>query len=405
MYFKIYTSVDWDCSMKINNIRFISIFLSILTIMILLFTNTLVACSGFAVHEEDLVLIAHNKDWWTPETSIHIYPARDDAHARLFFEIPFPHPFNNDYRVLAGGVNDQGLCYESFVTPFNPASFKLFKPPLFKNPVDYLLQQYTTVEEVIEYIESHNLFFLNYILSYGQLFVVDATGDAAIIEGDDIIRINDGYQICTNFLQSNPDKGNYPCWRYEYLTSELEHISDPSISYFTSLLENVELFAQYSWILNPINLTLNIYHFHYYERCIVLDLNEEFNQPAHSYELATLFEPVDNTPPEKPNKPTGPSSGKRKETLTFTTNTTDVDNNPDAIYYQWDFGDNMESTWIYNYQTYRGIASHQFKIPGTYQVRVKAKDIYGKESPWSDALEIQITFGRFTFLSSILDLI
>jgi len=376
-----------------------------LTVFFLLFiitsSTTLVACSGFTIQKDNQVLITHNKDWWTPETTIHVYPAEEGSYARLFFEIPFPHIFNRDYRVLAGGMNEKGLCYESFVTPFNPASFDLFKPPLFKNPVDYLLKQYTTVEEVISYLESHNLFFLNYILSYGQLFVVDQTGDAAIIEGDDIIRIQGDYQICTNFLQSNPSLGNYPCWRYDTLDQALSNTTKINNSIAKSLLRTVQLYAQYSWIFNPNKLSLQLYHFHDFNNVLTINLTKEFNQPAHSYFLPSLFEPENNTPPKKPQTPTGPVTGTINQQYTFHTNTIDVNNPPSEIYYQWNFSDNKEPSWIYNYQAYRGTISHQWKKPGMYQVTVKAKDIYGKESPWSDPFNIEITLkqnlGSFFF--------
>ncbi|MBS3749096.1 MAG: PKD domain-containing protein [Candidatus Thermoplasmatota archaeon] len=377
--------------LKRNKSSLAVLFVTLTTIFLLCSSTTLVACSGFTIKKDDQVIIAHNKDWHNPQTTMYFYPAKEGSYARLFFEIPFPHIFNRDYKVLAGGINEHGLCYESFVTPFNPASFELFKPPLFKNPVDYLLQQCTTVEEVVLYIESHNLFFLNYILSFGQLFVVDKTGDAAIIEGDDIIRIQKDYQACTNFLQSNPSLGNYPCWRYEAIIESLENASTISNSFVKSLLESVQLYAQYSWILNPSELSLELYHFHDFEQGIHINLTEEFNQPAHSYFLPSLFEPANNTAPNKPHVPVGPLTGTVNNAYLFETNTTDADNHPSEIYYQWDFGDGTQTTWIYTYQPYRGSRTHQWKKPGTYQIRVKAKDIYGKESPWSDPFCIEIT--------------
>ncbi len=366
-------------------------------ILLITSSNTFVACSGFVVRDEDIVLVGHNKDWWNPETTMYVYPTEENVHGRIFFEITFPHPFNSNYRVLAGGMNDQGLCFESFVTPFNLASFELFKPPIFKNPVDKLMQEYSTVEEVIEFIDSHNLFFLNYILAFGQIFVADQTGDAVIIEGDDLIRINGDYQICTNFLQSNPSLGNYPCWRYKYLTSAFENDTTLSVPRFTSLLEYVQIYPQYSWIFNPNNLSLNVYHFHDFDQSIHFDLNQEFTKDAHSFELASLFEPNDNTAPEKPDTPTGPSTADIKQAIIFTTNTTDAQNDPSEIYYKWDFGDNTESSWTYNYRTYRGSITYQYKKSGNYPVRVKAKDIYGKESPWSDPLDIRIN--RYQLIS------
>lgn len=372
--------------MKSKTILIFSLFL----IFLLLSSGTIQACSGFMVKNDDQILIAHNKDWWSPDTTIQVYPAEKNAYARLFFEIPYPHMFNNEYKVLAGGINEKGLCYESFVTPVKPASFELFKPPIFTNSVDRLLQEYATVEEVVNFIESHNLFFVNYILRSGQLFVVDRTGDAAIIEGDDIIRIQHDYQICTNFLQSSPGLGNYPCWRYTYLTEKLTNTTNPNISDFEHLLNHVQLFTQYSWIYNPNKDTIHLYHFHDYENGITLNLTEEFNQPAHTYYLPSLFEPTTNTPPKKPSMPTGPLTGWKDTEYIFETNTTDDDNSQQELYYKWDFGDGTETFWIHNNENYSGMIRNTWKRPGTYEIRVKAKDIYGKESNWSNPLEIVI---------------
>ena len=374
-------------TMKRKNILLISI---LVTLFLLITSTSITACSGFVLRKDGNVLIAHNKDWWSPDTTIHVYPSEENAYGRMFLEIPFPHIFNSNYKVLAGGFNEHGLCYESFVTPLNLASFKPFKPPLFKNPVDHILQRYTTVQEVIDYIEAHNLFFVNYILAYGQIFVIDRTGDAAIIEGDEIIRIQGDYQICTNFLQSNPELGNYPCWRYETLTKELKNLTEPNITAFENLLQTVQLFTQYSWIYDPNDTILHLYHFHDYQHSIQLDLEEEFKQEAHTYYLPTLFEPENNTPPNKPQTPTGPSTGMIKTDYIFQTNTTDETNPITELYHQWDFGDGTQTHWIYNYETIEYMAQHAWKKPGTYQIKVRVRDIYGKESPWSDQIEIEI---------------
>jgi len=368
------------------------IILGILFIILLLLSSTIsTACSGFTIRKDGTVLIAHNKDWWSPDTYIHVYPSTDDTYGRLFLEIPYPHIFNSDYMVLAGGFNEHGLCYESYVTPFKLASFELFKPPIFTSPVNHILQKYTTVEEVIAFIESHNLFFVNYILCSGQIFVIDKTGDAAIIEGDDILRINGDYQVCTNFLQSTPELGNYPCWRYDFLSDELQNMTNPSIPVIESLLESVELFTQYSWVFNPNEDILRLYHFHNYTNPVLLNLTKEFSQPAHTYYLPNLFEPPGNIAPQTPNKPFGPIDGVINTEYFFETQTNDLDNPQSELYYQWDFGDGSDQFWIYCNGEQNATYLHNWQKPGTYQVRVKARDIYGKESDWSDALTISIS--------------
>jgi hypothetical protein len=351
------------------------------------------ACTGFTAHDNNTVLTGHNKDWWSPDTMIRVYPADADSYGRIFFEIPYPHIFNSNYQVPAGGMNDQGLFYESYVTPMLFASFEPLKPPIFRNPVTYLMEKCATVEEVVDYIESHNLFFVNYLLCSGQVFVIDKTGDAAIIEGDEIIRINGNYQVCTNFLQSDPSLGNYPCWRYDTAVSMLENMTELSVFYFNEICNatHQEGFTQYSTICDLTNGIMHVYHFHDYSRSVVLDVNKETSKDAHMYYLPSLFEPDSNLPPFKPMMPQGPSNGVKKEEYIFETNTSDVDNDQTELYYMWDFGDGTQTNWLYNRAPYWGKARHTWNRPGTYFIKVKARDIYGKESNWSDALKFTVS--------------
>jgi choloylglycine hydrolase len=356
-------------------------------------TSIITACTGITITKDENVIVGHNKDWWSPDTNIHVYPSQNDKYGRLFFEIPYPHIFNNKYKILAGGINEKGLFYESYVTPLNFASFEPFKPPIFKNPVDYIMQYFSTVQEVINYIESHNLFFLNYLLCSGQIFVIDKTGDAAIIEGDEIIRKKGEFQICTNFLHSNPEKGGYPCWRYTTAFSLIENMTDLTVPFFNSILNatHQDGFTQYSSICDLKSDILYLYHFSDYNKPIKLNLSYEFRQKSHSYYLPSLFEPVNNNKPIKPKKPVGPISGMIQEQYSFRTNTSDPDNTPSEIYYKWDFGDGIQTNWILNKDPYNGKIVYNWNKKGTYLIKVKARDIYDKESEWSNPLQITIT--------------
>jgi len=60
------------------------------------------------------------------------------------------------------------------------------------------------------------------------------------------------------------------------------------------------------------------------------------------------------------------------------------------MYYLFDWDDGTTSTWIKQQETGTGVASHSWMFRGTYEVRVKAKDIYGRESDWSEPLSVTI---------------
>jgi hypothetical protein len=94
-------------------------------------------------------------------------------------------------------------------------------------------------------------------------------------------------------------------------------------------------------------------------------------------------------PPSKPDTPKGPLSGKVGDGLTYTTSARDPQQ--DRVFYQWDWGDGEPNTWVGPYDSGVGIETdHIWSKEGTYLIKVKAKDIYGAESSWSDPLLVSI---------------
>jgi hypothetical protein len=100
---------------------------------------------------------------------------------------------------------------------------------------------------------------------------------------------------------------------------------------------------------------------------------------------------ISNTAPNKPSKPSGNIKGKINVEYTYTTSTTDPDGN--QVYYLFDWGDGTNSSWVgpYNSGT-TGSAKHSWTVKGPYQIKVKAKDTNGAESPWSDPLSVTMPF-------------
>lgn len=97
-----------------------------------------------------------------------------------------------------------------------------------------------------------------------------------------------------------------------------------------------------------------------------------------------------NYPPNIPSTPSGPTTGFTKIIYTYTTNA--IDPNGDLLHYKWNWGDGTSSGWIGPYSS--GIlatATYKWTNAGTYQVKVKVKDIYGGESGWSPALTVKIS--------------
>jgi len=133
------------------------------------------------------------------------------------------------------------------------------------------------------------------------------------------------------------------------------------------------------------------------------------------HELESDWSPVltvtiaENKPPDKPSTPSGPSSGEVDKTYIYTTSTTDPEGH--QIYYLFDWGDGTESDWSESFNSGEvASVSHTWTKKGDYQVKVKAKDVYGNESVWSDPLPVSMPKNKqsiillsFEFFNKLLD--
>lgn len=94
-------------------------------------------------------------------------------------------------------------------------------------------------------------------------------------------------------------------------------------------------------------------------------------------------------PPTTPSSPSGPPSGMRDVSYSFTATTTDPDG--DQVAFKFDWGDGTESGWTSFVNSGSSASmSHSWSSEGTYQVKVQAKDAYDAESGWSAARSITI---------------
>lgn len=100
-----------------------------------------------------------------------------------------------------------------------------------------------------------------------------------------------------------------------------------------------------------------------------------------------------SNPPEKPNKPTGRTHIKVNQSYKYSSSTNDPDG--DQIYLLFDWDDGTSSGWIGPYNSGETVtAKHKWTTKGNYEIRVKAKDINGTQSEWSDPMVISMPRDR-----------
>ncbi len=103
--------------------------------------------------------------------------------------------------------------------------------------------------------------------------------------------------------------------------------------------------------------------------------------------------PPNSDPPETPDTPSGPSSGYLNIEYSFETSTTEQ--NGDDVKYGWDWdGDDQVDEWTGFYPSGATASiSHVFESTGTYDVQVKAMDIFNDDSAFSPTKQVDITIG------------
>lgn len=105
--------------------------------------------------------------------------------------------------------------------------------------------------------------------------------------------------------------------------------------------------------------------------------------------------------PLKPDVPLGPDSGRTGNEYIFSGVCIDPDG--DDLYYLWDWGDGNFSDWIGPYGSGDMINfSYKWNDRGVFEVRLKARDIYGLESVWSDPLVVSMP-KNFLFLNNLIE--
>jgi len=107
-----------------------------------------------------------------------------------------------------------------------------------------------------------------------------------------------------------------------------------------------------------------------------------------------------NHPPEQPQRPSGETAGNAGTFYTYSTVTTDIDE--DNVSYLWDWGDGNFSDWLGPCASGATVtAQKSWGTKGTYSVKVKAKDVYGNESAWSEPLSVTMPKNQISLVSFV----
>lgn len=296
------------------------------------------SCTIFTVTQGDAVLFGNNEDGGETGTYIWLCPAQDistpEGDISIYGAIALGYNYNDagSDGYAQGGMNSQGLCADGNAVP----KVSLNPHPERESPFTYLIEQVlwtcSTVNETIEWFESHNMGSQ----WSAQIHFADASGDAmvaSVVDGEFAYtrKGSTPFLVSTNFNLANTSSAfEYPCWRYDTATSMLEEIDaegELSVEAVRDILdaahEEGPYGTRYSNIFDLVDRVVYLYHEHDFENVVRLDLDEELADVVSGGEgvkveggpiyrevsIASLFEETDQEPePEpdgEPDKPSG----------------------------------------------------------------------------------------------------
>jgi tetratricopeptide (TPR) repeat protein len=255
---------------------------------ILLLAGTVThACTGFVFKTDGAVYAGGNEDFRDKDFYIWFEPAASEGeHGSVFIGYPLA---PNIYFAFHG-LNTAGLYHDSFGSGRKDLSLMRDLPEyggdreLFED----LMMKNATVEEALEFLGGyyHELYENNMSL------LGDADGNAAVKEGDVVIRGEDDYFVLTNFMLSQADRPMETCSRYRIATDMLEE-GEWNLNLARAILSNTHNEGQnatkYSVICDLTSKIMYIYYFHDFEEVCVLDLKEELRLGRRRFPLKDLF--------------------------------------------------------------------------------------------------------------------
>lgn len=179
------------------------------------------ACSVLYYIDEvsGTIYIVNNEDYWyDTKAYIQIHPKTNKKYARLWYGW-------DDF--AQGGVNEKGLFFDGAVTPEQPESSVYTKPK--GNLGDAILANCSNVEEALMYLEDKKIALSNAHLMFG-----DKDGNAVVVEWINgqrkLVHRENNWLLMTNFLLSDPEKGNYPCRRFNSIEENLIELKEKNRS-------------------------------------------------------------------------------------------------------------------------------------------------------------------------------
>lgn len=240
------------------------------------------ACTIFCINDSINVIVGNNEDNvpdFITKSYMWFIPASKGKYGRVYFGYSDLHP--------QGGMNEHGLFFDGVSAPYLEIKDSKNKISPHYNLSEKLLEECRTVEEALEMFDKY---YLKYF-EKGAFLIADKTGASIVIEGDSIIYKKGNYQVQTNFYQSNPSLGGYPCHRFDIAENMLSNCEILTIPFVRSVLRAVhsEGGTVYSNIYDLRNTSIYLFHNSDFNNYLKFNLQEELKKGTKYYKISDIF--------------------------------------------------------------------------------------------------------------------
>ena len=249
--------------------------------------SQLTDCTGFVFSDGQTVYAGGNEDFREKDFHIWFEPAANvDEYGSVFIGYPIWHGKYHAFH----GMNTAGLYHDSFGGAQKELEETKELPeyngdrPLHED----VMMKNATVNEAIAFMgDYYHALYKTDMSLFG-----DATGNAAVKEGDVVVEKEGEFMVLTNFMLSKVDSPMTVCDRYRIATNMLND-NERNFDLARAILSNTHneglWSTKYSVICDLTHKIMYIYYFHDFEEVYVLDLEEELKLGKRSFPLKDLF--------------------------------------------------------------------------------------------------------------------
>jgi hypothetical protein len=239
-------------------------------------------CTVFVAANDQVALAGNNEDWKNPFTRLWFIPAGEGTFGQMYI--------GYDDDLLQGGMNDQGLFFDTLALPLMLEPPQTDLPDVHENVLSVLMSTCADVQCVVDYMNEHD----RTLLVSAQIFFGDSSGDAVIVEPIEMIRKSGAFLVSTNFLQSATPPSEIPCERFKTAQAMLtEANGEFSVDLFRQILDATHQEGDYPTVYsNVYDLKAGImylYLFYDFEHVVEINLADELALGVHEYDVASLF--------------------------------------------------------------------------------------------------------------------